>query len=34
MDFSKITDIEIPEGKVIKIEDHFGNGRVLWSKKS
>lgn len=32
MDFSKIIDIEIPEGKVIKIQD--SNGNVLWSKKS
>ncbi len=32
MDFSKIIDIEIPEGKVIKIED--SNGKILWSKKS
>lgn len=32
MDFSKIIDIEIPEGKVIKIQD--SNGKVLWSKKS
>lgn len=32
MDFSKIIDIEIPEGKVIKIQDN--NGKVLWSKKS
>lgn len=29
MDFSKITAIEIPEGKVNKIEDN--EGRVLWS---
>lgn len=29
MDFSKITAIEIPEGKVTKIED--SQGRVLWS---
>lgn len=29
MDFSKITAIEIPEGKVTKIEDN--EGRVLWS---
>ena len=29
MDFSKITAIEIPEGKVIKIED--SQGTVLWS---
>lgn len=32
MDFSKIIDIEIPEGKVIKIQD--SNGKILWSKKS
>lgn len=32
MDFSKIIDIEIPEGKVIEIQD--SNGKVLWSKKS
>lgn len=32
MDFSKVIDIEIPEGKVIKIQD--SNGKVLWSKKS
>lgn len=32
MDFSKIIDIEIPDGKVIKIQD--SNGKVLWSKKS
>ena len=32
MDFSKIIDIDIPEGKVIKIQDI--NGNVLWSKKS
>lgn len=29
MDFSKVTAIEIPEGKVAKIEDN--EGRVLWS---
>lgn len=29
MDFSKVTAIEIPEGKVTKIED--SEGRVLWS---
>ena len=29
MDFSKVTAIEIPEGKVTKIEDN--EGRVLWS---
>lgn len=29
MDFSKVTAIEIPEGKVTKIEDN--KGRVLWS---
>lgn len=29
MDFSKVTAIEIPEGKVAKIEDKEGN--VLWS---
>ena len=29
MDFSKVTAIEIPEGKVIKIENN--EGRVLWS---
>lgn len=29
MDFSKVTAIEIPEGKVTKIEDD--EGRVLWS---
>lgn len=29
MDFSKVTDIEIPEGKVVEIEDN--EGRVLWS---
>lgn len=29
MDFSKVTAIEIPEGKVAKIEDN--KGRVLWS---
>ena len=29
MDFSKITAIEIPEGKVTKIEDK--NGNVLWN---
>lgn len=29
MDFSKVTAIEIPEGKVTKIEDKDGN--VLWS---
>lgn len=29
MDFSKVTAIEIPEGKVAKIEDKDGN--VLWS---
>ena len=28
MDFSKVTAIEIPEGKVTKIED--SEGRVLW----
>ena len=28
MDFSKVTAIEIPEGKVAKIEDN--EGRVLW----
>lgn len=29
MDFSKVTAIEIPEGKVAKIEDK--NGNVLWN---
>lgn len=29
MDFSKVTAIEIPEGKVVEIEDN--EGRVLWS---
>lgn len=29
MDFSKVTAIEIPEGKVAKIEDNKGS--VLWS---
>ena len=29
MDFNKVTAIEIPEGKVTKIEDN--EGRVLWS---
>lgn len=29
MDFSKVTAIEIPEGKVAKVEDN--KGRVLWS---
>ena len=29
MDFSKVTAMEIPEGKVAKIEDKEGN--VLWS---
>ena len=29
MDFNKVTAIEIPEGKVAKIEDKDGN--VLWS---
>lgn len=29
MDFSKVTAIEIPEGKVVEIED--SEGRVLWS---
>lgn len=28
MDFNKVTAIEIPEGKVTKIEDN--KGRVLW----
>lgn len=28
MDFSKVTAIEIPEGKVTKVED--SEGRVLW----
>lgn len=32
MDFSKVTAIEIPEGKVTKIEDN--EGRVLWSALS
>lgn len=32
MDFSKVTAIEIPEGKVTKIED--SEGRVLWSALS
>lgn len=32
MDFSKVTAIEIPEGKVAKIEDN--EGRVLWSALS
>lgn len=32
MDFSKVTDIEIPEGKVVEIEDN--EGRVLWSALS
>lgn len=32
MDFSKVTAIEIPEGKVVKIEDN--EGRVLWSALS
>lgn len=31
MDFSKVTDIEIPEGKVVEIEDN--EGRVLWKRK-
>ena len=31
MDFSKVIDIEIPEGKVIKMEDKIGSGHVLWS---
>ena len=32
MDFSKVTAIEIPEGKVVEIEDN--EGRVLWSALS
>lgn len=32
MDFNKVTAIEIPEGKVVKIEDN--EGRVLWSALS
>ena len=32
MDFSKVTAIEIPEGKVTKIEDN--EGRVLWNALS
>lgn len=28
MDFSKVIAIEIPEGKVVEIEDN--EGRVLW----
>lgn len=32
MDFNKVTAIEIPEGKVTKIENN--EGRVLWSALS
>lgn len=32
MDFSKVTAIEIPEGKVVEIEDN--EGRILWSALS
>lgn len=31
IDFTKVTSLEIPEGKVVKIQD--SNDNVLWSKK-